>query len=81
MCWLFAALCSVVSLCSLSCVGVACVSSLLIVFVVVLYIVSCYMLLSVRSADRHFVSGELQGAADMDRDLASRIALGPGGSP
>ena len=39
------------------------------------------MLLSVRSADRHFVSGELQGAADMDRDLASRIALGPGGSP
>ena len=39
VCWLFAALCSVVSLCSLSCVGVACVSSLLIVFVVVLYIV------------------------------------------
>ena len=79
-------LCSVVFLCLLSCVGVACVSSLLIVFVVLCCVCCalycwCYMLLSVRSADRHFVSGELQGAADMDRDLASRIALGPGGSP
>ena len=41
----------------------------------------CNVLLLVQSADRHLVSGELQGAADMDRDLASRVALGPGGSP